>query len=78
MKKITNLQKLLLDEVFWTKYRYSTMDMYRLARFREYRAKNKIPSRKLLESWIREDYKFLTEDTREDKEIMLWLLSIVP
>ena len=76
-KQVTNFQKLILNDNFWRKYSYSTLNDYRLKRFREYRSKQTIPPRKMLEKWIEEDYRIITNDKRDNQKIMLWLVSPV-
>lgn len=77
IKRRENLKlfKLLNNEDFWMKLNRLTLSRYRLSRLREYRLKLLIPSKKLLESFINEDYRIITWDTRETRDIILDLLT---
>lgn len=68
------LFKLLNDPIFWTKFEWVCLSQYRLKRFREYRTKFIIP-KNMLNKFIEEDYKFISDDQRETREIILELLS---
>lgn len=67
--------KLLHDEDFWERLNLVSLSSYRISRLREYRTKMLIPSKKFLSDFINEDYRLITKDERETREIILDFLS---
>jgi len=76
-KRNPNLKlfKLLNNESFWFKLTSVSLNKYRVKQLREYRTKFIRPSIKVLTSFIEDDYKFITKDKRDTREIILDLLS---
>lgn len=77
MKKNIKLFKLLNDEIFWIKLCNVSLSKYRINRLREYRTKYVTPNKIMLTNFIEEDYRFITWDTRDTRDIILDLLSEV-
>lgn len=72
--QLSNFHRLITDNEFWNKYRLSTTGPYRLKRLREYRTKfDKFPKKAMLENFIDEDYRFITGDNRDTREIIIWM-----
>lgn len=72
--QISNFHRLITDEEFWNKYRLSTTGWYRLKRIREYRTKlDQFPKQAILKNFIDEDYRFITWDERDTREIIVWM-----
>lgn len=69
------LFKLLNDEIFWFKFTNVCLSEKRVRLLREYRTKFFIPSRTVLIRFIEEDYKYITGDTRGNKDIIIELLT---
>ncbi len=67
--------KLLNDKEFWEKFKRVCLSQYRIDLFSNYKTTMRIPGRKTLESFIEQDYKFMTWDERSTRDIMLYLLS---
>lgn len=74
-RKNIKLFQLLNDQEFWFKFTNVSLSPYRIKILREYRTKYLVPSKKLLKWFIEDDYKYITKDDRETKEIILDLLS---
>lgn len=74
-KRNIKLFKILNDEVFWIKFRSVCLDVSRITTLRAIRSRYILPTKKTLESFIEQDYKYITWDNRSTSDIILDLLS---
>lgn len=73
-KKNLKLFKLLNDEFFWAKYYRIALNRSTVSTLSRAKAKYTIPNTRTLTLFI-EDYRFITWDTRDDRAIIVDLLS---
>jgi hypothetical protein len=68
------LFKLLNDNIFWVKFTNSCFSPKRIKTLREYRSKSIVPWNRILNNFV-DDYKYITGDVRDNRDIIIELMS---